>query len=64
MNSNGDLPCADDLFSPDGQELEHLCLEESLAYVETPVESGDYFQLDDDDINNLMLHSLCGDTVI
>ena len=64
INSNEDLPCADDLFSTGDREFEQFCLEKSLTYVDNPVESDDYSQLDDDDINNLMLHSLGGDTVI
>ena len=57
-NSNKDLPCADDLFSMGDREFEQFCLEKSLTYIDNPVESDDYSQLDDDDINNLMLHSL------
>ena len=63
-NSNEDLPCADDLFSTGDREFEQLCLEKSLTYVDNPVESDDYSQLDDDDINDLMLHSLVGNTVM
>ena len=59
-NSNEDLPCADDLFSTGDREFKQLCLEKSLTYIDNPVESDDYSQLDDDDINNLMLHSLGG----
>ena len=57
-NSNEDLPCTDDLFSTGDQESEQFCLEKSLTYIDNPLESDDYSQLDDDDINNLMLHSL------